>query len=52
MFLVYFSFVAQVYVGEFLHKNDRALGWWNQPLVQLPYFNYIPSRLRTSTEAP
>jgi hypothetical protein len=44
MFLVYFTFVAQVYVGEFLHKNDRGLGWWNQPLVQLPYFNYIPSR--------
>jgi hypothetical protein len=45
MFLVYFTFVAQVYVGEFLHKNDRAQGWWNQPLVELPYFNYIPSRL-------
>ena len=45
MFLVYFTFVAQVYVGEFLHKNDRGQGWWNQPLVELPYFNYIPSRL-------
>jgi hypothetical protein len=45
MFWVYFSFVAQVYVGEFLNKHDHALGWWNQPLVQLPYFNYIPSRL-------
>lgn len=45
MFWIYFTFVAQVYVGEFLHKNDRAKGWWNQPLVELPYFNYIPARL-------
>ena len=45
MFFVYFTLVAQVYVGEFLHKNDRAIGWWNQPLVQLPYFNYTPGRL-------
>ena len=45
MFLVYFTLVAQVYVGEFLHKNDRGIGWWNQPLVQLPYFNYTPNRL-------
>jgi hypothetical protein len=49
MFFVYFTFVAQVYVGEFLHKNDRGLGWWNQPLVQLPYFNYTPSRLNAES---
>lgn len=49
MFFVYFTLVAQVYVGEFLHKNDRALGWWNQPLVQLPYFNYTPSRLNAES---
>jgi hypothetical protein len=48
MFFVYFTLVAQVYVGEFFHKNDRALGWWNQPLVQLPYFNYTPSHLRSA----
>ena len=49
MFFVYFTLVAQVYVGEFLHKNDRGLGWWNQPLVQLPYFNYTPSRLNAES---
>lgn len=45
LFLVWFSFVSQIYVSEFFMKSPAGRGWLNQPLVQLPWFNYIPSRL-------
>lgn len=38
---VWFSFVAQIYISEFLSYHG-ALGWLNQPLVQLPWFHYLP----------
>lgn len=40
--ILWFSFVAQIFVSEFLNYHP-ALGWLNQPLVQLPYCNYAPS---------
>lgn len=43
--LVWFTFVAQIYISEFLTYH-RARGWLNQPLVQLPWFNYAPQELR------
>lgn len=43
--LVWFSFIAQAYVSEFFLKSPRGQGWLNQPLVQLPWFSYIPPRL-------
>lgn len=46
LFLVWFSFIGQVYVSEFFMKSPMGRGWLNQPLVQLPWFNYIPSRLK------
>lgn len=46
LFLVWFSFVAQIYISEFFMKTDFGKGWLNQPLVQLPYFNYTPNALR------
>ncbi|MDX1950806.1 MAG: hypothetical protein SFY81_01410 [Verrucomicrobiota bacterium] len=48
--LVWFSFVAQIYVSEFIIKKEFGLGWLNQPLVQLPYFRYIPSHLSDGKE--
>lgn len=45
MFLVWFAFFSQVYISEFLHKSPGGQGWLNQPLVQLPWFNYIPKAL-------
>jgi hypothetical protein len=42
--LIWFSFVAQIFVSEFLNYHP-AIGWLNQPLVQLPWFCYIPSAL-------
>jgi hypothetical protein len=50
--LVWFGLVAQIYSSEFLLKTDHGQGWWNQPLIQLPYFNYIPSRLEREASTP
>jgi len=44
--LIWFTFVAQIYVTEFLQYH-RGLGWMNQPLVQLPWFHYVPARLKS-----
>jgi hypothetical protein len=46
LFLVWFTFIGQVYIAEFFLKAPRGQGWLNQPLVQLPWFNYIPPALR------
>jgi hypothetical protein len=44
--LVWFGFVAQIFTSEFFNYHP-AKGWLNQPLVQLPWFNYIPSHLKS-----
>ena len=44
--LIWFTFVAQIYVAEFL-KYHSGLGWMNQPLVQVPWFHYVPARLKS-----
>jgi hypothetical protein len=43
--LVWFSFVAQIYIAEFVNYH-AGLGWINQPLIQLPWFRYIPTTVR------
>lgn len=48
IFLVWFAFVSQVYVSEFFNRSEYSRGWLNQPLVQLPWFNYIPNELEKS----
>jgi hypothetical protein len=40
MVLVWFSFVAQIYIGQFMNYLP-GLGWLNQPLVQLPWFHHL-----------
>lgn len=44
MFLAWFGFVGAVYVTEFLSYHP-VVGWLNQPLVQLPWFRYVPPHL-------
>jgi hypothetical protein len=39
---LWFTFVAQIYTSEFFSYHG-ALGWLNQPLIQLPWFRYIPA---------
>jgi hypothetical protein len=38
---IWFTFVAQIYISEFFMSHP-VIGWLNQPLVQLPWFRYIP----------
>ncbi len=45
LFFIWFGFVAQIYIGEFLNHHG-AVGWLNQPLVQLPWFHYLPIRMK------
>ena len=40
--LVWLGCVAQMYISEFLHYHEWGRGWINQPLLQLPLFNYMP----------
>lgn len=35
---------ATPFVGAFFHYRD--IGWFNQPLVQVPWFRYMPESLR------
>lgn len=42
---VWFTFVAQIYVSEFFMYHE-LLAWLNQPLVQLPWFRYIPPQIQ------
>ena len=46
---IWFTFVAQIYVGEFLNYHP-VRGWMNQPLVQLPWFRYVPGHLVESAK--
>lgn len=47
---VWFTFVAQIYVSEFLNYHP-VRGWLNQPLVHAPWFSYIPQALREAASA-
>ena len=42
---VWFSFFALVFVGQFF-TYQGSIGWLNQPLVQLPWFRYLPFTVR------
>ncbi len=42
--LIWFAFVAQIYVGGFMNYRP-FVGFMNQPLVQLPLFTYLPPGL-------
>ena len=43
--LIWFTFVSQIYITQFLNYHSGA-GWMNQPLVQLPWFRYLPTSIR------
>jgi hypothetical protein len=42
---IWFTFVAQIYVSAFFNYHE-PLTWLNQPLVQLPWFRYMPPHLQ------
>ncbi len=39
---LWFTFVAQLYISEFFSYHG-VIGWLNQPLIQLPWFRYVPA---------
>jgi hypothetical protein len=47
---LWFTFVAQIYVSEFLNYHG-VRGWVNQPLVHAPWFRYVPGHLVEAAEA-
>lgn len=49
MLLIWFVFVAQIYVRQFLNYVPMQ-GWLNQPLVHSLWLSYIPSHLEQGTE--
>jgi hypothetical protein len=51
LFFVWFFFIGQAYISEFIMKTEYGRGWLNQPYVQLPWFNYIPSELAKEGKA-
>jgi len=42
---VWFTFVAQIFIAEFFMYHP-VIGWLNQPLVQLPWFRYVPAHVQ------
>jgi len=50
VFVGWFVFVAAIYVSEFL-AHHPVVGWLNQPLVQLPWFRYVPPHLENPAPA-
>lgn len=48
--LIWFTFVAQIYVREFVVYHP-VRGFANQPLVQLPWFRYVPAELQRAVRA-
>jgi hypothetical protein len=47
LLLLWFGFVAKVYVGEFFHYHP-GVGFLNHPLIQVPCCNYTPAELVSS----
>lgn len=39
-------------VSEFIARTGSGRGWWNQPMIQLPWFDYTPRHLRGPGELP
>lgn len=49
-FLVWLLFVVNVMTHEFIKFHVGGRGWWNQPLIQLPWFDYTPDALREAAK--
>jgi len=39
---LWLTFVLQLYISEFFSYHG-VIGWLNQPLIQLPWFRYVPA---------
>ncbi len=50
LFVVWFGFVAEIYVAQFFVARS-VQRWLSQPLVQVPWFRYLPDHLVEAAEA-
>jgi len=48
VFAVWFVFSFLVVVSEFAAITEYGRGWCNQPMIQLPWFDYTPMRARNA----
>jgi len=46
IFAVWLGFMFQLVVSEFLNYHTAGRGWLNQPLIQLPWFQYLPDSMK------
>ena len=51
VFAIWFGLSFLIVVAEFFCKTEFGRGWWNQPMIQLPWFDYTPNRLREAAHA-
>lgn len=49
LLFVWFTFSAQIYVRQFF-IYDSVRGWVNQPMVHMPWFDYVPQALREAAQ--
>ena len=46
LFWVWLALVAATVATEFLAYHEAGRGWWNQQLIQLPWFHYMPTHIQ------
>ena len=46
IFLTWAALAGAILISEFLNYHEAGRGWWNQQLIQLPWFNYMPAHIR------
>ena len=44
--LIWAALAGAILISEFLNYHEAGRGWWNQQLIQLPWFNYMPTHIR------
>ncbi len=42
LFFIWFGLITQIYLTEFLKHHVSGIGFFNQPLIQLPWIHYMP----------
>ena len=46
LFWVWLALVAAIVFTQFLSYHEAGRGWWNQQLIQLPWFQYMPTHIQ------
>jgi hypothetical protein len=49
--IAWLGFILNVMTAEFFNYHEYGRGWWNQPLILLPWLDYTPESLTTAASA-